>query len=96
MITLPRHGRTHDEILKEMASFRQRDINYEEAKTWSLVYHLGKEHDDFLQQAHGLFFSANGLNPMAFKSLKQFEHQVVQTTAHLLNGDENSVGILTS
>ena len=96
MITLPSHGRPHDDILQEMESFRSQDVNYKDARTWSLVYHLGEEYTDFLKQAHGLFFSENGLNPMAFQSLKQFEHQVIRMTADLLNGDQNVVGTLTS
>ena len=96
MITLPDTGRPHADILKEMESFRARDVNYKEGRTWSLVYHLGEEYTDFLKQAHGLFFSENGLNPMAFKSLKRFEHEVVRMAADILGGDDNTVGILTS
>ena len=33
---------------------------------------------------------------MAFQSLKRFEHEVIQMTAALLNGDRNVVGTLTS
>ncbi|MCP4722166.1 MAG: aspartate aminotransferase family protein, partial [Desulfobacteraceae bacterium] len=40
--------------------------------------------------------SSNGLNPMAFQSLKRFETEVVRMTADLLNGDDEVVGIMTS
>ena len=60
------------------------------------VYYAGEEHYDFLKKAHNLFFSENALNPMAFKSLKQFESEVVQMTCSMLNGPENAVGTMTS
>ncbi len=96
MPPLPPNGRPHADILQEMQTFQTQDVNYKDGRTWSLVYHLGEEYTDFLKQAHGLFFSENGLNPMAFKSLKRFEYEVVRMTADLLNGDENVVGVLTS
>ncbi len=60
------------------------------------VYYLGEDYADFLNEAGRLYASANGLNPMAFKSLKRFESEVVRMTATLLNGDENVCGIMTS
>ncbi len=96
MISIPSQGRPHDEILDAMQLFRKNDADHEKGRTWSLVYHLDPEHDAFLKTAHHLFFSENALNPMAFKSLKRFEHEVVQMTARLLNGDEKAVGTMTS
>ena len=57
---------------------------------------MGEEHTRFLIEAFSSFFSENALNPMAFKSLKRFEHEVVRMTANLLNGDSNVVGTMTS
>ncbi|MBT3175464.1 MAG: aspartate aminotransferase family protein [Desulfobacula sp.] len=96
MSTIPLIGKAYDEILEEMASFRSKDADFLNGRTWSLVYHLNHEHDSFLKKAHNLYFSENALNPMAFKSLKRFEHEVVKMTADLLNGDENVVGTMTS
>lgn len=96
MIAIPLRGRLHDEILDEMQQFRKTDADHQNGRTWSLVYHLSPEHDAFLKTAHHLFFSENALNPMAFKSLKRFEHEVVQMTARLLNGDEKVAGTMTS
>jgi glutamate/tyrosine decarboxylase-like PLP-dependent enzyme len=79
-----------------MESFRYKDVNYKQGRTWSLVYHLSQEHTNFLKQAHSLYFSENALNPMAFQSLKRFEHEVVRMTADLLHGDGNVVGTMTS
>lgn len=96
MISIPPEGRPQDDVLDVMQSFRKEDADFKSGRTWSLVYHLNREHDDFIKKAHHLYFSENALNPMAFKSLKRFEHEVVQMTAGLLNGDGNVVGTMTS
>jgi len=96
MKTIPENGQNHADILKEMQAYGGQDVNYKEAKTWSLVYHLNEEHTDFLKQAYGLYFSENALNPMAFKSLKRFETDVVNMTASMFHGDANAVGTITS
>ncbi len=95
-IKFPLKGRDRDELLKEMDGFRKNDPAWREGKAWSLVYRASGDHNDFLKKAHGLYFSENGLNPMAFKSLKKFEHETVRMSLDLLNGDSNSVGVMTS
>ncbi len=96
MSSIPLKGKAYDEILEDMQSFRTQDADFLGGRTWSLVYHLSQEHDAFLKKAHNLYFSENALNPMAFKSLKRFEHEVIKMAADLLNGDENVVGTMTS
>ncbi|RLC05906.1 MAG: aspartate aminotransferase family protein [Deltaproteobacteria bacterium] len=96
MTSIPLKGKPHDEILDNMQSFRSQDADFLTGRTWSLVYHLSQEHDAFLKKAHNLYFSENALNPMAFKSLKRFEHEVVKMAADLLNGDNSVVGTMTS
>ena len=96
MSSIPLQGKPYDEVLEDMQSFRNQDADFPGGRTWSLVYHLSQEHDAFLKKAHNLYFSENALNPMAFKSLKRFEHEVVQMAAGLLNGDGNVVGTMTS
>jgi len=83
-------------VLDMMDSFRGDDARYKEGKTWSLVYYIDDERDAFLKQAHNKFMSENGLNPMAFKSLKRFESDVIRMTADMLNGGEECVGCMTS
>ena len=38
----------------------------------------------------------NALNPMAFKSLKTIEAEVVRMTAEMLHGGDDAVGTMTS
>ena len=94
--TIPAHGMDGEEVLAQMRMMREGDADWEGAKTWSLVFHHSDEHTAFLKQAHNAFFDENGLNPMAFKSLKAFESDVVRMTANLLHGDEHVVGTMTS
>ncbi len=96
MKTMPKKGVDHADILEAMGTFGNQDVNYRDSRTWSLVYHFNDKHTEFLKQAYGLYFSENALNPMAFKSLKRFETEVINMTAAMLNGDEHSVGVLTS
>ncbi len=93
---LPDRGKDPKEILKTMREFGRNDADYKSGRTWSLVYYLGEEHTNFLKKAHNLYFSENGLNPMAFKSLKRFESEVVRMTATMLSCDRNVVGTMTS
>ncbi len=92
----PETGRPFEEILKELETFGKDDPNYKEAKTWSLVYYLNEEYTQFLEKAYASYFSANGLNPTAFKSLKRLEKEVLRFTAELFHVDEEACGVMTS
>jgi glutamate/tyrosine decarboxylase-like PLP-dependent enzyme len=96
MITLPPNRRSGEEVLDAMRRIRANDAKWHEGKTWSLVFHAGDEVTDLLREAYNLFFSENGLNPMAFPSLKKFEAEVVAMTGGLLGGDDLTVGNMTS
>lgn len=96
MKTIPEHGMEHGEVMNRLRNFARHDANYRDSRTWSLVYYLSEEHTSFLKDAYGLYFSENALNPMAFKSLKLMETEVVQMAAKLLNGDDGAVGTMTS
>jgi glutamate/tyrosine decarboxylase-like PLP-dependent enzyme len=93
---MPQTGRNHSDILADMQSFGKRDADYSEGRTFSLVYYLGDEYTQFLKDAYNLYFSENGLNPLAFKSLKRFETEVVRMSIDMLNGDAQAVGTITS
>jgi glutamate/tyrosine decarboxylase-like PLP-dependent enzyme len=96
MISLPPQGIAAEIVLDRMRQMRDRDANWRGGKTWSLVYHIDDHVTQFLQEAYAMFFSENGLNPMAFPSLKQFEAEVVRMVAGLLRGDERVAGNMTS
>lgn len=95
-LALPHDGVAHDALLEEMSAFRENDANWHGGRVFSLVYHAGDEHEELMKRANELFISTNGLNPMAFKSLKQMDADVVSMTASMLNGPPEAVGTMTS
>lgn len=96
MTSLPPAGRDYDKVLDDLKSYGEDDPDYRSGRTWSLVYYLDEAHADFLDRAGRIYASANGLNPMAFKSLKRLETEVVGMTADLLHGGGDACGIVTS
>ena len=95
-VTIPKEGMSKDALLERMTELRGGDVRWQDHKVFSLVYHHSKEHTEVIKAAHGMFFSENALNPMAFKSLQRMEHDVVRMTAGLLHGDREVVGSMTS
>lgn len=95
-LTIPARGLSHDEILERLKELREGDADWKDGRVFSLVYYAGEEHHELVKKAHNLFFSENGLNPMAFKSLRRMEAEVVRMTAAMLNGGPSTVGTMTS
>lgn len=93
---IPEHGIDRDELLAQLEELREGDADWRSGHTWSLVYHASEEHTAFLKRVYTTFFSENGLNPIAFQSLRRFEAEVVRMTATMLNGDDDVVGTMTS
>lgn len=93
---IPEKGKPYEEILASLDEFGKDDPLYKEGKTWSLVYYLDNDYTRFLEDAYSKYFSANGLNPTAFKSLKRLEKEILKFTAELLHVDENACGTVTS
>ena len=94
--TIPSEGRDHEGLLAEMAGFAKDDADFRGGHTWSMVYWAGDEHHAVCERAHNLYMAKNALNPIAFKSLKRMEHEVVQMTAGMLHGPDTAVGTMTS
>ncbi len=93
---LPEKGLPRDEVLAALAARKEGDARWQQGRTFSLVYHAGDEHTEFLKKAHNLYFSENALNPGAFQSLRRLENDVVAIAASILGGDEHTAGTMTS
>lgn len=93
---LPEYGINPDALLKELEERRQGDLKWKEGRVWSLVYYIDDEHLDLLYKAYQLYFSENMLNPYAFKSLKELENEVMGMAINLMNGNKETVGVLTT
>jgi sphinganine-1-phosphate aldolase len=95
-LCLPENGRSKEDVLKAMQAVREKDVKWQQGKAFSLVFYAGDQVADLLKEAYTLFFSENGLNPMAFPSLRKFETEVVAMSADLLGGDAQVCGNMTS
>ena len=42
MKSIPLNGSPYQDILDNLAAFKDQDANYMDGRTWSLVYHLNK------------------------------------------------------
>lgn len=93
---LPDQGITRQELISHMQALRAYDADWQNGNTFSLVYYAGEEVIQVAKEAYTMFFSENGLNPMAFPSLKKFESEVIAMTARMLGGDDDTVGNMTS
>ena len=99
MTSIPRTGRSADDILAELEQRKTGDTKWREGRVFSLVYHVpgsaGEAHEKLMQRAHALYASTNLLNPMAFGSLKQLESDIIEMTGRLFNC-AGAVGTVTS
>ena len=88
MRALPKTGVSRGALFEKMQAMRKHDTNWKEGRTFSLVYYAGEELSNVAKEAYQLFFHENGLNPMAFHSLKTFETEVLSMASSLFHGDE--------
>ncbi len=99
MSTIPRIGRSADDILADLEQRKAKDTKWREGRVFSLVYHVpgpaGEAHEKLMQRAHALYASTNLLNPMAFGSLKQMESDIIEMTGKLFHC-AGAVGTVTS
>ncbi len=96
MRKLSQKGISKKELMDAMQAARINDAKWKEGRTFSLVYYAGEELSNVAKEAYYLFFHENGINPVAYQSLRKFETEVVSMTNDLLHGDEKVVGSLTS
>jgi sphinganine-1-phosphate aldolase len=94
--SFPEKGIPKNTILAELRRMRHKDMDWRAGRTWSLVYYIDEPHLELLTEAHNLFFSENTINPFAFQSVRRMEREVTAMTAALLNGDEQTVGVMTA
>lgn len=93
---IPERGIDRDTLLARLKQHGAADADWRHGRVWSLVYYLDEDHERLLRDAYGMFFSENFLNPLAFRSLKRMESEVVRMSAHLFHGDADVVGTMTS
>ncbi|MDP8256635.1 MAG: aspartate aminotransferase family protein [Candidatus Alcyoniella australis] len=93
---IPQKGRTREQILEDLESFRVNDLKWRDGKTFGYVYDPGKEAEEVGKKAYMMYLTENGLDPTSFPSLLRLENEIVAMSASNVEGDENVVGNFTS
>ena len=96
--TLPDHGRTTDDILKEMKTYiALEDKKWEDGYISGAVYHGERDHLKCQNEALSMYSLSNPLHPEIWPSLRKYEAEIISMTASFLNGgDTNVCGSITS
>ena len=94
-MALPSSGQSKQEILDTLAGMRDRDVRWQEGRTFGMVYDAGPEAHEVLEAVAAMFLHDNALNTLAFPSLGRIQSEVVGIVAELLHGPEAS-GFMTS
>ncbi len=93
---LPKLGTPREELLAQMRENQQRDADWKNGRTFSLIYPAGDDVDELLADANDLYIHGNALNPLRFPSVRQMEIEVVEMTKGLVHAPEGAGGCLTS
>lgn len=96
MKTLPRRGHEEGRVLAALEEVRLGDVQWRRGRALGLTFPGGDDVDELCRRAHAAYFSETPLAPAAFPSLGRLEREVLSMAAHLLGGDEESTGNLTS
>ena len=84
-VTLPINGQSSEEILQFLKSLvRKEDLVWENGKVSGAVYHGGREHQELLNAAFGLYSLANPLHPDMWPSSTKLEGEIISMTANLM------------
>jgi hypothetical protein len=82
---LPQAGQSSEEILNFLKTLvRKEDSVWENGKVSGAVYHGGREHQELLNAAFGLYSLANPLHPDMWPSSTKLEGEIISMTANLM------------
>ncbi len=93
---LPENGLSRDEILQELSTRSQSDVDWRDGKTAVYIFNAGPEVGEVKKAGYTAFMEENGLGPLAFPSLKRMEEEVIGMALNLLHGPEGATGAMTS
>lgn len=89
---LPKTGRSHGEILREMDSLRElEEKQWKDGFVSGAVYHGDEEHIEFLNRVYAINSQSNPLHADVWPSTTKFEAEIVSMCADMLGGDGQAV-----
>ncbi len=95
-IKLPEGGSKREEVFSRLRALKEKDSDWKSGRMFGLIYHASDEIEEFAKDACYEFLIENGLSPFAFPSLLKMETEVISMVAHMLGGDSETVGSITS
>ncbi len=90
------HGRSASDVLQELHSLQNRDVDWRNGRVFSLAYFAGDDVLELAEKAYALYGATNGLSTQAFPSLRRIQSDVVKTVTSWLHGDDRAAGFMTS
>lgn len=93
---LPVDGLASGVVRQLLAAAGEQDMQWEQARGWSLVYDLPGEHAALVADASARYAAANGLSASAFPSVARFEAAVIAMTASVVAPQTAAYGVFTS
>ena len=93
---IPTTGRTREEILEHLKSYKKQDINWQSGRAYGYIYDPGKEILEFAKEVFCLFLCENALDFTAYPSLLKIENDLVSMIRKHVHGDDQVVGNFTS
>lgn len=93
---LPEHGRSWEELRREMSALRRDDLDWRRGRHAAYVWYADDEVERVAAEAYTMFMVENGLGARVFPSLQRMESDVVRMVAGLVEGDDAVAGHMTS
>ena len=94
---LPERGRPREAVLAEIETMASRErVRWEDGRASGAVYHGDREHVEFLNRVYAIQSQSNPLHVDLWPSATKFEAEIVAMTAHMLGGDQEVGGVVSS
>ncbi|OPL10804.1 MAG: hypothetical protein AVO34_09890 [Firmicutes bacterium ML8_F2] len=90
------HGVSKEEVLKMMAGFTEKDVDWRTGKVMTGLYDPGEDAHSLAVEAYTRFLPHNALYVNMYPSIGKMEKEVVSSVAELLRADDEVVGNITS
>ena len=93
---IPADGISDNDIFNHLASFKNRDIDWKNGKTFGAVYYPGEAYAEVISKAYKMYMHENAFDPQLFKSLLDMENEIVRQIGSLFSSSNKVYGNMTS
>ena len=85
---IPAKGISENEIFNQLASFKNRDIDWKNGKTFGAVYYPGEAYAEIISKAYKMYMHENAFDPQLFKSLLDMENEIIRQIGSLFSSSK--------